>query len=235
MKKNRRNIIKITTIGFAGLLISVIILLIISNSVISGFSDKYLYDDITKVPYNKAGVMLGTSKFLSNGNPNLYFFNRIDAAVELYKVRKIEYIIISGDNSTPSYNEPKLMKKELIKRGIPENRIILDYAGFRTFDSMIRAKEVFGQSQFTVISQRFHNERAVFIAHKYGINAIGFNAKDVSLYSGFKTMVREKFARVKVFIDLLTGNQPKFLGDKISIDTINVDSLKVDSLRRDSL
>ena len=110
------------------------------------------------------------------------------------------------------------MKKELISAGVPDSVIFLDYAGFRTFDSMIRAKEVFGQTKFIVVSQQFHNERAIFIARKYGIEAYGYNAEDVDAYSGIKTKIRELFARVKVFIDVYTNKHPKFLGEKIIIE-----------------
>ena len=109
------------------------------------------------------------------------------------------------------------MKKELISAGVPDSVIFLDYAGFRTYDSMIRAKEVFGQTKFIVVSQQFHNERAIFIARQYGIEAYGYNAEDVSAYSGFKTKVRELFARVKVFIDVYTNKKPKFLGEKVIV------------------
>ena len=109
------------------------------------------------------------------------------------------------------------MKEELLKNGIPENRIFLDYAGFRTYDSVIRMSKIFGQNSFTVISQEFHNRRAIYIARHFGLNVTGFNAKDVDIYNGFKTKLREKFARVKVFIDILTNKQPKFLGEQIEI------------------
>jgi SanA protein len=177
----------------------------------------YLYKSIDSIPVNKAGILLGTSKYLKDGGINEFWKNRIDAASMLYKYGKIKFIIISGDNSKSYYNEPGVMKKELVKSGVPDSVIYLDYAGFRTFDSMIRAYKVFGQYSFTVISQEFHNQRAVFIARHYNIHAIGFNAKDVTSYKGFKTKLREKFARVKIFIDLLIEKQPKFLGEKIKI------------------
>ena len=161
---------------------------------------------------------LGTSKYLRKGSVNEFWKNRIDATVTLFNLGKIKSIIISGDNSKLYYNEPIEMKKELVKLGIPDSVIYLDYAGFRTFDSMIRAYKIFGQSSFTVISQKFHNERAVYIARHYGIYAIGFNAKEVNAYNGFKTALREKFARVKLFMDFLFDRQPKFLGEKIRIN-----------------
>lgn len=196
----------------------IIYLAILANSFVNNFSDKYLYNYTLTVPKNDVGVLLGTSKYLTNGEYNLYFTYRMEAAEKLYFSNKINFILVSGDNATMAYNEPITIKGELVKRGIPEEKIVLDYAGFRTFDSMIRANKVFGQEQFTVISQPFHNERAVFIARKNGIEAIGFNAKDVSNQSGFKTQLREKFARIKVLLDIyILNTQPKFLGEKIDI------------------
>lgn len=189
----------------------------ISNSVINYNTSVLVYDDTTHIPYNKVALLLGTSKNLSSGQPDQYFANRIKAAVDLYNSHKIEIIVISGDNSKKDYNEPLNMKTELIKQGILEDKIYLDYAGFRTFDSVIRMNKIFGQSSFTIISQKFHNQKAVYIALKNNINAIGFNAKDVDAYNGLKTQLREKFARVKVFIDMFLGKQPKFLGEKIEI------------------
>lgn len=177
-----------------------------------------LYSNVIKIPINKVGLVLGTSKWLKDGRPNLYFKYRIDAAADLYKAGKIKYILVSGDNSFENYNEPREMHNELVKKGVPSEFIVLDYAGFRTLDSVVRCKKVFGQQKVTIISQPFHNKRALYIASKYGMKAVAFNARDVNLYTGFKTQMREKLARVKVFIDLyLINKQPKFLGDRIEI------------------
>ena len=171
-----------------------------------------------KVPTNKVGLVLGTSKWLKDGRPNLYFKYRIQAAYDLYKAGKIKYILVSGDNSFKNYNEPREMHNALVDLGVPSEAIVLDFAGFRTLDSVVRCKKVFGQQNVTIISQPFHNKRALYIASNYGMQAIGYNAKDVNLYSGLKTQLREKLARVKVFIDLyIINKQPKFLGDKIEI------------------
>lgn len=199
------------------LLLLIIGFTVFCNWKIAGDIKAYVFDRISDVPQQKVGVLLGTSKLLKNGNSNQYFTNRIEAAVQLFEQDKIQYIIVSGDNSSKEYNEPEDMKIALVERGIPENRIILDYAGFRTFDSVIRAKEIFGQTKYVIISQKFHNQRAVYIARKNGIEAYGFNAEDVKNYGGFKTKVREIFARNKVFIDQLIGQKPKFLGKKIEI------------------
>lgn len=175
------------------------------------------YANTSKIPKNKVGLVLGTAKRLHNGNINNYFKYRIAATVKLYKAGKIDFVLVSGDNSRTEYDEPTDFKNELMANGIPENKIFLDYAGFRTLDSVVRAKKIFGQNKFTVISQEFHNERAVFLAARNGIEAVGFNAKDVTTRYGIKVQIREYFSRTKVFIDILFGVQPKFLGEAIEI------------------
>ncbi len=199
------------------LIIIVLVFTVWANISVRKFSGYYITDKIEKVAANNTGLLLGTSRNLKNGNKNEFFFNRIDATIRLFKSGKIRNIIISGDNSKSDYNEPLDMKTELVKGGIPDTLISLDYAGFRTLDAVVRAKEIFGQNSFIVISQKFHNERAVFLARKYGINAFGFNAGEVAAYNGFKTKLREIFARDKMFIDLAFGVKPKFLGQKIII------------------
>ena len=176
-----------------------------------------LYKDVEAIPYNKVGLVLGTVKVLKNGNINRYYQYRIDAAVALFKAGKIKFILVSGDNSKEGYDEPTDMKNDLIKKGVPEDKIFSDFAGFRTLDSVVRGKAIFGQKSMTIISQKFHNERAIFIANHKGIDAIGFEAKDVSMRAGLLVQTREKLARVKVLIDLIFGVQPKFLGDKVEV------------------
>ena len=188
-----------------------------SNFEIESKTQDFVTDDIEKLPNQKVGLLLGTSKTLPSGYKNYYFYYRIDAAEKLYKSGKIEYIIVSGDNSRKDYNEPEDMKNELINRGVPADRIYEDFAGFRTLDSVVRAKEIFGQNSYIIISQKFHNERAVYLAQKNGIQAFGFNAKDVNKYTGIKTKIREYLARTKVFVDFFIGKEPKFGGEKIEI------------------
>jgi len=130
----------------------------------------------------------------------------------------VDFIIATGDNSEKNYNEPKAMLEALIEKGVPQSRIFLDYAGFRTLDSIVRAREIFGQESVTVISQKFHNERAVYIGRHYGIDVRGFNAEDGEVSSWFKVRAREVFARLRAFIDLnVTGEKPRFLGEKIEV------------------
>ncbi len=196
----------------------VVVLTLWANYAINESSKDYVTNNISELEPTKVGLLLGTRRLLPNGNENTYFFHRIDAGVSLYENGKIQYFIVSGDNSKKEYNEPEDMRNELVERGIPEHVIFLDYAGFRTLDSVVRAKEIFGQKSFIIISQKFHNERAVFLARKNGILAFGYNADDVGASQGLKTKVREYFARDKAFIDLLFGVDPKFLGKKVSIE-----------------
>ena len=189
------------------------------NRIIIRDTQASVYDNVDSIPMNRVGLLLGTSKKnIVSGHENYFFKYRIEAAAELYKKGKIERIIVSGDNSRKEYNEAEDMRADLMAHGVPDSCIYLDYAGFRTFDSMLRCKEIFGQSKYTVISQRFHNERAIFIAKHEGMDVVGFNAQDVSTSVGFKTILRERFARVKVFLDLYVLNtKPKFLGEKVEV------------------
>lgn len=202
-----------------GLILIVVSALFIwwSNHSIESKTENFNTENINDIPAEKVGLVLGTGKTLANGLPNLYFNYRIDAAAELYKAGKVQYFIVSGDNSKKNYNEPEDMKFALMEKGVPENHIFEDFAGFRTLDSVVRAKEIFGQKDLIIISQKFHNQRAIFLAQQNGMTAYGYNAKDVSKNMGFKTNLREKFARAKVYWDMFFGVDPKFGGEKIQI------------------
>lgn len=206
-------------IGYACLFIitTLCLTLFICNIAIEKGSEGKTFDHIDKIPKNRVGLVLGTSNRLVGGRSNPYYTNRINAAIVLFNAGKIDYILVSGDNGSPYYNEPMVFKRDLIKGGIPDECIFLDYAGFRTLDSMIRAKAIFGLDKVTIISQRFHNKRAIYLARKKGLDAIGFNAGDLSMKDGMKVRIREYFARVKVFIDLALNTQPKFYGEQIEI------------------
>lgn len=199
------------------LILVVFALIWLSNYRINATTSEYVSDDYKDLPSIKVGVVLGTSPKLANGYSNYYFTYRIEAAERLYHSGKVTHFIVSGDHGRKDYNEPDYMKQVLVEKGIPSNRIYVDYAGFRTLDSMVRAKEIFGQNKFIVISQRFHNQRAIFIARQYGIEAYGYNATDVNIRGGMKTRIREYFARTKVFVDQILGVEPRYLGEKIEI------------------
>ncbi|NNE77415.1 MAG: DUF218 domain-containing protein [Pricia sp.] len=198
-------------------IVAPLLLILICNVIIDIAAIDKTFFDTEEISKNRVGIVLGTSKKLIGGLPNPYYTFRIQAAIRLYQAKKIEFVLVSGDNGTRYYNEPTTFKKDLMAGGIPAEKIFLDFAGFRTLDSMVRAKEVFGLDSVTVISQKFHNERAIYLAEKKGLAAIGFNAKDISGTQGLKVQIRESLARVKVFIDLLFNTQPKFYGERIEI------------------
>ncbi|MCX6180895.1 MAG: YdcF family protein [Bacteroidetes bacterium] len=199
-----------------GLLFSALLMYYANNKIESNAEGK-TFTSVAKTPHFKCGLLLGTSKLNKSGRVNIYYSKRITAAVQLFKAGKINYIIISGDNSRKTYDEPTDMKMDLVREGVDSNRIYLDYAGFRTFDSMVRCKEIFGQDSVLVISQQFHNERAIYIGEELGLTVVGYNAADVSKAYGRSTKIREAFARVKVLVDFMIGTEPKFLGEKIVI------------------
>lgn len=214
MRIPEKIIIAVSLILFGGL-----VLLGSCYSYVEYSSHGKTYASTARIPKNKVGLLLGTSpvsSYTKKANP--YYYYRIDAAVKLYKSGKIDRILISGDNSTKTYSEPDMMKNDLVKRGVPSNHIYLDFAGFRTLDSVVRAKKVFKLNEFTIISQEFHNERAICLAQWYGIKAIGYNARDISKRKGIMVQIREIFARVKLVLDMIVNKQPRFLGDTIEIN-----------------
>ncbi len=170
-----------------------------------------IYEDIDTLPYRPYGLLLGTSKYFVNNTPNLYYVGRINATTELYQHDKVKYLLLSGDNRTPQYNEPRTMSRDLRKNGIPDTALFFDYAGFRTLDSIVRAKLVFHAEPMTIISQRFHCERALFIANYYHIDAQCFAAEHPKGY--WRVRIREVFARVQMMWDLFIDTQPHFLGN----------------------
>lgn len=214
--ENHRILNRRKALLFAALLLP-ILMIVLANALINENAKGKTFSDPSQIPPHKVGLVLGTAKYLTDGQMNLYFKYRIQAAVQLFKAGKVEFILVSGDNSSRYYDEPNTFRNELIKKGIPANKIYRDYAGFRTLDSVVRAKEIFSQEEFIIISQEFHNARAIYLAEAHGLKAIGYNAKDVPAEHGVKTEIREYLARVKVFFDLLFGIEPKFLGEKVEI------------------
>jgi SanA protein len=177
----------------------------------------FVFDDLQQIPTARVGLVLGCSTRLADGRPNPYFVHRLEAATALHAAGVVEYLLVSGDNGTRDYDEPTMIKAALVERGVPADRIVLDYAGFRTLDSVVRAREVFGVDDFVVVSQRFQSERAVFLARRLGMHATGYAADDVPGIDGAKTRAREWLARAKAVIDLTVGTRPRFLGPRVPI------------------
>lgn len=192
--------------------------LLITSNILIEKNAKFTTYEIDQISPKYVAIVLGTTKKLNDGRLNQYYMFRIEAAWELYRNGKCSKILVSGDNRFSDYNEPLEMKNDLIQKGVLENDIICDFAGFRTLDSIVRFKKIFQQNSGIVVSQEFHNTRAIYIARANGIDLIGFNAKNVGTYYGLKTKIREIFSRLLCVIDVKVLNrEPKFLGQKETI------------------
>lgn len=217
MKKFIWNIIKLIS---ALILLAVTVILLTDNHVSSASRDR-LYSDISETPEMMVAVVPGTSKYTIRGTRNRYYQNRLDAAYKLFEAGKISYIIVSGDNSEIYYDEPSTMKRDLMAMGIPGNVIYRDHAGFRTLDTVVRTKEIFQVDSFIFVSQRFQNQRAIYIARAFDIDAIGFNARDVSPRGGLRVQARERLARIAAILDVnILRTQPKFLGPAVPVGEV---------------
>src|SRR5690606_35469211 len=175
----------------------------------------YVFETVESVPSRKVGLVLGTSHRTQQGRPHPYFEKRIQTAADLYFSGKAANFILSVDNSTLYYNEPLEMKKALVGKGVPETVITLDYAGLRTLDSIVRSKEIFGQTEIIIITQPFHCYRALFISRYYDLDAVAMVAEEPAFAESSNVRIREYFARAKAVLDLyVLGTGPRFLGEK---------------------
>ena len=202
-----RRLVKIVASLIALIPLAIFSIILACNVTIEDVTSERIYNSIEDIPKRDVCVVLGTTPYKKgskNGNP--YFNFRIDAATQLYKAGKARTIIVSGDSSK-NYDETKMMRNALVKRGIPSKAIKLDTKGKGTFESMLQMKERFKLKEFTIVSQAFQNERAIFIANHYGLDAIGFNARDINIKKGYRVYFREVFARVKVFIDIIKAEK----------------------------
>ena len=186
------------------------------------------YDDVDSIPHRKVGLILGTSPISTwSGRRNYYFDHRIKAGADLYKAGKVDWLVVSGGdyrNTENGYDEPVAMRDSLMKQGVDSTRIILDYDGTRTFNSIAKMRDVYCQDSILIISQKYHNERALYQAKHLGIDAIAFNAKTPGrCTSWWRNRGREVLARVKLFIDVACGLQPD-IKESIIRDFMNVDA-----------
>lgn len=195
---------------------AVMLFVLLCNRWVINSTDDYIYSDWALLPDNEVGVVLGTSNYTREGDDNPYFYGRVQAAAELYKLGKLRHLIVSGANPDSSYNEPRKMWQELVKLGVPSDRITMDFAGFRTLDSVARMQEVFGLERGTIITQEYHAYRAVFLGRKMQMQVVAYAPG--AGYS-VRNTTREVFARVKAILDLfLLRTEPKFLGEPVQIE-----------------
>lgn len=210
--------LRLSAYGLGGFLILIVAFTVYANVRVERAATGRIYCSVDAVPHNRVALLLGTNPMNRLGRPNTYFTNRIHTAAGLFHAGKIEYIIASGDNHTRRYDEPTAMRDSLMAHGVPSDRIVLDYAGFRTLDSVVRAKEVFGCDSITIISQADHSARALYIAEANGIEAVAVSAPlRAGRWVRTRLALREWLARDKMMFDIWSGKQPHFLGEKIKI------------------
>ncbi|WP_328638473.1 SanA/YdcF family protein [Streptomyces canus] len=164
------------------------------------------------VPRTEVAVVFGAG--LWDGEPSPYLAHRLDAAAKLYRENRIEVVLVTGDNSREDYDEPDAMRAYLTRHGVPDTRIVSDYAGFDTWDSCVRARKIFGVHNAVLISQGFHIRRAVALCQAAGVSSygIGVDAQhDATWYYGG---TRELFAASKAAVDVVLRPDPRFLGPK---------------------
>lgn len=192
-----------------GLNISAVILLLLADFLTGYIVRDKIYTDIKALPNYENALVLGTAKYYAKGTPNLYYKYRLETALELYKKGKVKKLLLSGDNKTPYYNEPKTMSLDLRRMGVQNVDLLQDFAGYRTLDSVVRAAEVYHLQPFVIITQEFHCERALFIAKTHNIDAVCFAAKYPEGH--IKVRLREILARIGMIWDYVSGVKPETL------------------------
>lgn len=201
-----------------GLVLLLVLSVLLGNLWVVNNSEAYLFTNWAALPENEVGLVLGTSPFTGGGEPNPHFEGRIAAAVELYQLGRIKHLIVSGANPSASYNEPRRMWQALTAAGVPAQAITMDFAGLRTFDSVARAKLVFGLSRVTLITQDYHAYRALFIAKKLGLDPVAYAPAGEGSGPAFRPYAREVAARVWAILDLyLFDTEPKFVGEPVPL------------------
>ena len=209
---------KTLLLTLAGLTISTAVATAFAQYLIERNASTRIYRDVRDLPKNPVCLVLGCSPNLSNGTRNPFFEKRLLAAAEIWTAHQCQKFLLSGDNHSKKYDEPTAMKIRLIELGVPESAIVLDFAGFSTFDSIVRAKEVFNTDKITIVSQSDHAKRAIYLADHLGVTAVAFEAQDVGFRYGMRTKLREALARVRAVLDVtLFNRKPHFLGPTIEI------------------
>jgi len=204
---------------------ALLLLLVLSIAAIANYwvlhSTRFaIVTDLAQLPVNDVGLVLGTSRFNADGfSGNPFFQGRMNTAARLYREGKVHHLLVSGDNGHAGYDEPTWMRDALIARGVPNSAITLDYAGFRTLDTMARAKAVFGLHRFTIISDDFHQARCVFLARSLGLDVVGFPSERVPYWRSKKVRTRELASRTVACLDVyLFHTQPRYYGPPVKID-----------------
>lgn len=194
-------------------------MILFANVLVIATTRSAMKSDINDLKPTRVALVLGTSKSTSEGNKNLFFKDRMRAAAQLYKAGKVKHLLVSGDNRSQYYNEPRDMLRALQELGVPSEDITLDFAGLRTLDSVVRCKEIFDQHEVIIVTQQFHAARALFISDYYDLDAQAYLANFES--KTFPMLIaREIVARTLSVFDLYVfGKGPRHLGNKEPLNT----------------
>ncbi|KOP39406.1 MULTISPECIES: vancomycin high temperature exclusion protein [unclassified Flavobacterium] len=208
MKKYFKIVLYLAIIG--------LIAIVSVNYYVKSSTKNKIYYSVKKFPKNDVGIIFGAG---INGNqPSKYLKDRLDAGILLYKMKRINKILLSGDNGRDEYDELTVMKNYCFNHGVDTTKIFIDYAGFDTYSTMYRAKHIFKIKKATLISQEYHLNRAIYIGQKLGIKSAGYSANNGE-YHGYKYVCFREYGSIfKSFFDVLRNREPRFLGTPININ-----------------
>lgn len=207
--------IKKILVGFFAITVLAVLSIFYINAVIFGYSRTAIYDDISSIPKAQTAIVFGAKA--TGGKMSPMFEDRVIIALDLYESKKVEKILVSGDHGSKDYDEVNVAKDYLASKGADADDIFTDFAGFDTYDTLYRAKEIFGVESAILVTQKYHLYRAIYISKSLGLKATGY-ASDLHNYPGSEIFeTREIFARIKAYFDVMLKSKPRFLGDKIPI------------------
>ena len=211
MKKYLKTLVYLFFIG--------LIAIISVNVYVQNSTKKNIHHSLKRFPKNDVGIIFGAG--INGDKPSKYLKDRLDAGILLYKAKRINKILLSGDNGSEEYDELTVMKNYCFKHGVDTSKIFIDYAGFDTYSTMYRAKHIFKIKKATLISQKYHLNRAIYIGKHLGIKSVGYSANKGE-YSGYEYVTfREYLSIFKSFFDVLRNREPHFLGNPIDINGVS--------------
>jgi len=198
------------------LLIIGLVAVVSVNYYVKSSTKKNIHYSLKRFPKNDVGIIFGAG--INGDQPSKYLKDRLDAGILLYKAKRINKILLSGDNGREEYDELTVMKNYCFRNGVDTTKIFIDYAGFDTYSTMYRAKHIFKIKKATLISQEYHLNRAIYIGQKLGIKSVGYSANKGE-YRGYKYVTfREYLSIFKSFFDVLRNREPRFSGNPININ-----------------
>lgn len=205
--------------SLGAMLLLATLLFIAGNFWVLASTARFIDDNINECRPTDVAIVFGTSHWTRSGFRNPYFHSRMRTSAQLIADQRVSHLLISGDNRTQSYNEPRAMWRDLSRRGVPADQLTMDFAGFSTYDTLVRARDVFQLDNALLVTQRWHLPRAIFIGRALGMDVTGCAADDEAAAGEWRLKLREWVARVATLGDLYVwGREPYFLGPAEPID-----------------